>query len=118
MPRKGPHDVSGDQDRFEHTLEAARDAMAFVRGRKREDLDHDAMLRRGVVNCVQVIGEAAARTTQFGRRRAPGLPWPDRASLPVYGALPFPRIDKYTLATVQRHSCTDRSWPWRSGRCD
>lgn len=75
MPRKGRRDLTGDRDRFEHMLEAARDAIAFVQGRKREDLDHDALLRRGVVNCVQVIGEAAARTTDAGRSRAPALPW-------------------------------------------
>ena len=75
MPRERRRDATGDRDRFEHMLGAARDAIAFVQGRKREDLDQDAMLRRGLVNCVQVIGEAAARTADAGRSRAPALPW-------------------------------------------
>jgi uncharacterized protein with HEPN domain len=33
------------------------------------------MLRRALVNCVQGIGEAAARMTEAGRARAPDLPW-------------------------------------------
>ncbi len=56
-------------------LEAARDALRYVRGRSRADLDSDSMLQRALVQCVQVIGEAAAGTTDAGRAAAPGLPW-------------------------------------------
>lgn len=56
-------------------LAAARDAVAFAAGRSRADLDNDALLRRGLLNCVQEIGEAAARMTDTGRRRAANLPW-------------------------------------------
>jgi len=75
MPRKAKQDPAGDRDRFEHMLGAAQDAIAFAQGRTRADLDRDALLRRGLVNCVQVIGEAAARTTDADRRRATALPW-------------------------------------------
>jgi len=57
-------------------LLAARDAVAFVAGRTRPDLDSDRMLRRAVVHCVQEIGEAASRMSEEGRARVPGLPWP------------------------------------------
>jgi uncharacterized protein with HEPN domain len=56
-------------------LDAAREGMGFIRGRKREDLDIDAMLRRALKDCIQEIGEAAARMTEDGRERAPSLPW-------------------------------------------
>ncbi len=54
---------------------AARAAIRFVAARAREDLDADELLRRGVVNAVQEIGEAAARMSPAGRLRAPLLPW-------------------------------------------
>ncbi|MCC7387839.1 MAG: DUF86 domain-containing protein [Phycisphaerales bacterium] len=49
--------------------------MRFVRGRERGDLESDDMLRRAVKDCVQEIGEAAARVSDEGRARAPRLPW-------------------------------------------
>ncbi len=56
-------------------LEAARQAMVFVDGRVRADLDSDHMLRRAVKDCIQEIGEAATRVSDAGRARVPGLPW-------------------------------------------
>ncbi|MEX2219770.1 MAG: HepT-like ribonuclease domain-containing protein [Phycisphaerales bacterium] len=74
-----PHDQSagpGDRARCEHMLEAARDAIGFVAGRARADLDSDALLRRGLINAIQEIGEAAVRLSDAGRERVPGVPWP------------------------------------------
>jgi len=42
-------------------LDAAREAMGYVRGKTREDLDRDSMLFRALVNCIEVVGEAAAQ---------------------------------------------------------
>src|SRR5205085_3698862 len=71
----GRGDDVGDRVRFEHMLFAARDAVRFAAGRSRPDLDADALLRRGLLNCVQEIGEAAARMSAAGRDRAADLPW-------------------------------------------
>lgn len=68
-------DAIGDRIRIEHMLAAARDAAAFAAGRSRVDLDHDALLRRALIHCVQEIGEAASRMSPIGRARAAGLPW-------------------------------------------
>jgi uncharacterized protein with HEPN domain len=65
-----------DRQRLEHMLQAAEDALAFVQDRTRADLDHDRILQHALVHCVQVIGEAAARTTELGRTQVPDLPWP------------------------------------------
>jgi uncharacterized protein with HEPN domain len=51
------------------------DVRSFVNGRCRADLDTDSMLRRALVNAIQVIGEAAARVSDEGRGRVPTLPW-------------------------------------------
>jgi uncharacterized protein with HEPN domain len=75
MPPEESSEV-GDRERFEHMLRAAQDAISYVQSRTRQDLDQDSQLLRALTNCVQVIGEAAARTTDLGRARAPALPWP------------------------------------------
>lgn len=75
MPREGPYRALGDRVRVQHMLEAAQQAMEFIRGRSRDDLESDAMLTRALMNAVQEIGEAAARITPEGRARASRLPW-------------------------------------------
>jgi len=71
-----PHEADwpGDRDRFQHMLEAVEDALHFVQGRKREDLDNDRLLLRGLIQSIQVIGEAAARVAETNRQRV-DLPW-------------------------------------------
>lgn len=74
-----PHDADVPEDdriRCMHMLGAAREAAQFIRGRTRADLDKDHMLRRALKDCIQEIGEAAARVTDAGRSRFPDLPWP------------------------------------------
>jgi len=75
MQRKDGSRPLSDRIRMQHMLDAARQAIEFTADRQRLDLDTDAMLRRAVKDCVQEIGEAAARVTDAGRARAPGLPW-------------------------------------------
>ncbi len=75
MPREKFGGEFDDRIRLEHMLEAARDARRFMQGRSRPDLDADAMLLRAVTNAIQEIGEAAARISESGRARAPGVPW-------------------------------------------
>jgi uncharacterized protein with HEPN domain len=64
-----------DRDRVIHRLEAAEDALRFAANRVREDLDRDSMLLRALFQCIEVIGEAASRTSPEARRRVPELPW-------------------------------------------
>ena len=45
-----------ERARLQHMLEAARDICEFVRGRTREDLDTDRMLRHTLIRCFEIIG--------------------------------------------------------------
>ena len=56
-------------------LDHAREAVAMVRGRFRDDLDRDRQLNLALVRLVEVIGEAAARVPEEFRRRYPQVPW-------------------------------------------
>lgn len=65
-----------DQVRLRHMLDAARQALAFVGDRTRADLDHDQMLLLALTRAVEIVGEAAGRVSEEGRRACPGVPWP------------------------------------------
>lgn len=75
MPRDPSKSPLDDRIRAEHMLRAAHDVVAFVKGRRREDLETDALLRRAMVNAIQEIGEAANQITPAGRVRLPGVAW-------------------------------------------
>ena len=72
MPINSP---IADRIRMRHMLDAARQALDFVRGRSRSDLDGDAMFRRAVTHCIQEIGEAAANVSEPTRAAVPAIPW-------------------------------------------
>ncbi|MCC6950985.1 MAG: DUF86 domain-containing protein [Phycisphaerales bacterium] len=75
MPRDPARGGPNDRERLQHMLDAALDVRTYVAGRGRADLDTDSMLRRALVNALQVVGEAAARVTDEGRARVSALPW-------------------------------------------
>lgn len=56
-----------DRWRIEHMIEAAEQALAFVNGRERADLDSDAMLCLALTRAVEIVGEPAAQVTDTGR---------------------------------------------------
>ena len=64
-----------DRVRLQHMLDAARQAMEFAAGCTRDDLDIDAMRARALVQCLAVVGEAAARVDEEARSKHPVIPW-------------------------------------------
>jgi uncharacterized protein with HEPN domain len=65
-----------DRDRLAHMIEAAEDALGFMAGRSRADLDEDKMLRFAVVRAIEILGEAASRISPETRASRDDLPWP------------------------------------------
>jgi len=65
-----------DRVRLRHMLDATREARGFVLDRTRADLDRDRMLFRALVNCIEIVGEAASRVSDETRSRLPAIPWP------------------------------------------
>lgn len=72
-----------DRIRLQHMLDAAREAIASVQGRVRADLDHDRIWALGLVKCIEIIGEAAARVTPEARSQFPDGPPADFAPRPA-----------------------------------
>ena len=53
----------------------AREALSFVQGRTRSDLDRDRQLVLALVKDIEIVGEAAAQVTEAGSRKFPEIPW-------------------------------------------
>lgn len=66
-----------DAIRLRHMLDAAREAMSFVRRRTRADLDTDRQLVLSLLKSVEIIGEAAYQLSEETRASIPQMPWED-----------------------------------------
>jgi len=64
-----------DLIRIRHMLDAAKEAMSFIKYRKRSDLDTDRMLVLSLVKSVEIMGEAASKVTKVSRDGHPEVPW-------------------------------------------
>jgi uncharacterized protein with HEPN domain len=67
--------------RLRDMLDHAREAVAFVQGKARADLDTDRLLSLALVRLLEVIGEAASHVPKAERDRHPEIPWPQIVSL-------------------------------------
>jgi uncharacterized protein with HEPN domain len=59
-----------------HMLDHAREVVAMVHRRTRQDLDTDRMFQLALTRLIEIIGEAANRVTEAGLTRYPEIPWP------------------------------------------
>ena len=64
-----------DLTRLYHMQDAAREAIAFMSGKTRDDLANNRMLVLAVVKDLEIIGEAASRVSIECRARYPNIPW-------------------------------------------
>ena len=58
-----------------HMLDYAREAVAFVSGKSRADLDRDRVLQLALTRLIEIIGEAAGRVSKEGQGRYSEIPW-------------------------------------------
>ena len=64
-----------DEVRLRDMLDAARAALAAIRGRDRADLDQNSIWALGLVKCLEIVGEATNRLSPEMRERWPDIPW-------------------------------------------
>ena len=70
-----------DNVRIRHMLDAAREAVAFVEGRSRGNLDTDRKLNLSLVRLLEIIGEAARGISPEFREAHPDLAWKKMVSM-------------------------------------
>jgi uncharacterized protein with HEPN domain len=61
--------------RLRHMLDHGREAIAIAAGKSRGDLDKDRTLNLALVRLLEIVGEAAGRTTEEERLRCRHIPW-------------------------------------------
>jgi uncharacterized protein with HEPN domain len=64
-----------------HMLDHAREAVSFVQGKARADLDTNRLLTLALTHLLQIVGEAAARMPADDCARHPQIPWPQIVGL-------------------------------------
>lgn len=64
-----------DLTRLHHMQDAAREAIAFMSGKTRDDLANNRMLVLAVVKDLEILGEAAGRISTECRARHSNIPW-------------------------------------------
>ena len=64
-----------DLIRIQHLHEAAEKALAFTRGKSRQDLEDDELLRLALTKLVEIVGEAAKQVSEPTRLANPAVPW-------------------------------------------
>lgn len=63
--------------RLQQMLEAANEALSFIQGKTRPDLDKDRMLVLSLVKELEIIGEAAGKVSPEVRSQNSAIPWQD-----------------------------------------
>ncbi len=66
-----------DRVRLQHMLDAANEALIFIHGKVRADLDSDRMLVLSLIRELEIIGEAASNVSRQIRSQNRAIPWPD-----------------------------------------
>jgi uncharacterized protein with HEPN domain len=64
-----------DLIRLFHMLDAAQEALSFIEGKTRTDLNTNRMLVLSFVKDIEIIGEAAAKISQETISQLPQIPW-------------------------------------------
>ena len=64
-----------DPTRLRHIRDAINEALGFIMGKNRKDLDADRQLYLSLCKEIEIIGEAASRITAAKKRAYPAVPW-------------------------------------------
>ena len=73
--------LSNDFNRIRHIFDAANDAVLFIKGKTREDLNSDKLLVYGLVKALEIIGEAAGNISTQTQNKYAEIPWRDMADM-------------------------------------
>ncbi|HTE79516.1 MAG TPA: HepT-like ribonuclease domain-containing protein [Reyranella sp.] len=75
----------------------ARGVVAFIRGRKREDLDSDRAFLRSLERSLELVGECARRISGGTREANPSISWRDMIGMRNIIAHEYGSVDRDEL---------------------
>jgi len=61
--------------RLKHMLDAAKEAVNFMQGQQRHDLDENRLLALAETRLIEIIGEAAKNISDEGKKAHPEIEW-------------------------------------------
>lgn len=64
-----------DRVPMRHMLDHAREAVAMIGGRTRQEIASDRTFQLALTHLVEIVGEAATRVSPETRDRYPDIPW-------------------------------------------
>ena len=67
--------LKADRIRLQHMFDAAKEALDFIQGKRRSDLDADRMLVLSLLKELEIIGEAANKVSAETRRQNSAIRW-------------------------------------------
>ena len=67
--------LDSDRNRLRHMIDAASEAIQHAQNRTRAELDADRSLQHLLVRNLEILGEAASRTSPELRNDHPEIPW-------------------------------------------
>ena len=67
--------LKDDLTKLRHMLDSTKEAISFSSNRTRADLVYDRMLTLSLVKSIEIIGEAAVRTSTDLQVQYPNIPW-------------------------------------------
>lgn len=66
-----------DLIRIRHMLDAVNEALTFIAGKERSDLEDNRMLALAIIKELEIIGEAASKLSSDFKAHQPDIPWMD-----------------------------------------
>ena len=64
-----------DRIRLKHMVDAISEALSFIEGRTREDLNSNRMLVLALLKELELIGEAASKISDESKQKLQEVPW-------------------------------------------
>ncbi len=64
-----------DEVRFRHMYDATCEALTFISGKTREDMESDRVLTLALIQLLEIIGEAANGIAADSREKHTEIPW-------------------------------------------
>lgn len=65
-----------DEERLRHMLDAATEAISFVKGQTAAELETNRQLALALVKEIEINGKAANQVTSEAKAALPQIPWP------------------------------------------